>query len=179
MFARLFRTDRAAETAAAAADRAVVAQARAPALYAVLGVPDSVTGRFEMVVLHSVLVIERLRREGEAGSALGQRVFDNFVKDMDRSLRELGFGDLGVPKRMKKMGESFYGRAEAYGRMLADRKGLTEAIARNVFPDSAASAGASRLALAVVVASVNTLRAMAAASSVRSPSVRPYASARP
>ena len=146
MFARLFRTDRAAEAAAAAAYGAIVAQARAPAFYATLGVSDSVTGRFEMVVLHTVLVIERLRGEGEAGSALGQRIFDDFCRDMDQSLRELGFGDLGVPKRMKKMGESFYGRAEAYGRMLGDRAGLAEALARNVFPDSATMAPASRLA---------------------------------
>ncbi len=146
MFARLFRADRAAETAAQAVYDAIVAQARAPALYALLGVPDSVTGRFEMVVLHTVLVIERLRREGPAGAELGQHVFDRFCRDMDRSLRELGFGDLGVPKRMKKLGESFYGRAEAYGRMLGDRAGLAAAIARNVFPDSATTASAGRLA---------------------------------
>ena len=146
MFARLFRADRAAEAAAAAAYGAIVAQARSPAFYAAFGVPDSVTGRFEMVVLHTILVIERLRREGAAGSAFGQRIFDDFCRDMDQSLRELGFGDLGVPKRMKKMGESFYGRAEAYGRTLGDRTGLAEAIARNVFPDSPTTAPASRLA---------------------------------
>ncbi len=146
MFARLFRTDRTAEAAAAAAYGAIVTQARAPALYAALGVPDSVTGRFEMVVLHTVLLIDRLRREGEAGTALGQRVFDDFCRDMDQSLRELGFGDFGVPKRMKKMGESFYGRAEAYGRTLGERTALAEAIARNVFPDSTTMASAGRLA---------------------------------
>jgi cytochrome b pre-mRNA-processing protein 3 len=146
VFARLFRADRAADSAATTAYGAIVAQARAPALYAVLGVPDSVTGRFEMVVLHTVLVIERLRREGPAGADLGQRIFDNFCRDMDQSLRELGFGDLGVPKRMKEMGESFYGRAEAYGRTLDDRRELAAAIARNVFPDSATTASASRLA---------------------------------
>ena len=155
MFARLFRTDRTAETAAAAAYGAIVVQARAPGLYAALGVPDSVTGRFEMVVLHTVLVIDRLRREGEAGTALGQLVFDDFCRDMDQSLRELGFGDMAVPKRMKKLGESFYGRAEAYGRTLADKGGLAAAIARNVFPDSVGSAAASRLAgYAIAVAAV-------------------------
>ena len=112
-------TDRAAEAAAAAIYGAVVAQARAPALYARLGVPDSVTGRFEMVVLHTVLTIDRLKRDGERGGALGQHVFDDFCRDMDQSLRELGFGDMAVPKRMKKLGESFYGRAEAYGRRSA------------------------------------------------------------
>ena len=155
MFARLFRTDRAAEAAAAAAYGAIVAQARAPAFYATLGVPDSVTGRFEMVVLHTVLVIERLRRDGEAGDALGQRIFDDFCRDMDQSLRELGFGDHGVPKRMKKMGESFYGRAEAYGRTLGNHAGLAEAIARNVFPDSTTMAPASRLAGYTMAAAVS------------------------
>ncbi len=146
VFARLFRADRAAETAAAAAYGAIVAQARTPALYAALGVPDSVTGRFEMVVLHTVLVIHRLRQEGAAGATLGQGIFDDFCRDMDQSLRELGFGDMGVPKRMKKLGESFYGRAEAYGRTLADKAALTEAIARNVFPDEVAPPAAGRLA---------------------------------
>ncbi len=146
MFARLFRADQAAESAAAAAYGAIVAQARAPALYAALGVPDSVTGRFEMVVLHMVLVVERLHREGAEGTALGQLVFDDFCRDMDQSLRELGFGDMAVPKRMKKLGESYYGRAEAYGRTLADKAGLTQAIARNVFPDGGAAANAGRLA---------------------------------
>lgn len=146
MFARLFRRDRSAETAAEAAYGAIVAQARQPALYAVLGVPDTVTGRFEMVVLHTVLVIRRMRQEGGDGAALGQLVFDAFCRDMDQSLRELGFGDLAVPKRMKKLGESFYGRAEAYGRTLDDRAMLAEAIARNVFPDGATTASAGRLA---------------------------------
>ena len=100
-----------------------------PALYAGLGVPDSVTGRFEMVVLHTILVIGGCAQDGPAGAALGQLVFDDFCRDMDQSLRELGFGDMAVPKRMKKLGESFYGRAEAYGRTLADRQGLAAAIA--------------------------------------------------
>ena len=161
MFARLFRSDSAAEAAAVAAYGAIVAQARAPALYATLGVPDSVTGRFEMVVLHTVLVIERLRQGGAGGAALGQLVFDSFCRDMDQSLRELGFGDLAVPKRMKKLGEGFYGRAEAYGRTIDDRAGLAAAIARNVFPDSPATARAGQgqladYAMASAAALVNT-----------------------
>ncbi len=146
MFARLFRTDRAAEAVAAAVYAAIVAQARSPALYAALGVPNSVTGRFEMVVLHAVLVIRRLRQEEPAGAELGQRVFDHFCRDMDRSLREMGFSDLAVPKRMKSLGGSFYGRAEAYGRTLDDRTELAAAIARNVFPGAATTAAASHLA---------------------------------
>ncbi len=142
---RFFRTDP-AEAVATGIYGAAVAQARRPELYAVLGVPDSVTGRFEMVVLHAVLVIERLKRDGEAGRALGQLVFDDFCRDMDQSLRELGFGDQAVPKRMKALGEGFYGRAAAYGDSLGDRPGLATAIARNVFPDGEPPVAAGWLA---------------------------------
>jgi cytochrome b pre-mRNA-processing protein 3 len=143
---RLFRPDRSSEAVAAAIYGAVVAQARRPALYALLAVPDSVTGRFEMVVLHTVMVIERLKREGDRGKAMGQLVFDQFCHDMDQSLRELGFGDQAVPKRMKALGESFYGRAAAYGATLDDRPGLAAAIGRNVFPDAGDQRAATRMA---------------------------------
>jgi len=139
MLSRLFgrsRTNAAGDTLY----RAIVAQARLPRLYRDWGVPDTVDGRFEMIVLHLVLLFRRLGRDGEAGQALAQPVFDTFLADMDQQLREMGVGDLGVPKRMKKMGESFYGRLASYGSYLAadDRAGLREALERNLFPDGGA-----------------------------------------
>ncbi|CAN5350965.1 ubiquinol-cytochrome C chaperone family protein [soil metagenome] len=136
MFGRFFRSSSGSDRVAVALYGSLVAQARAPGLYATLGVPDTTTGRFEMVVLHSILAIDRLKRAGAEGKELGQEVFDAFCRDMDQSLRELGFGDQSVPKRMKQLGESFYGRAEAYGRTLGDQAGLAAALGRNVFPDS-------------------------------------------
>jgi len=114
---------------------AIVAQARAPGLYARLAVPDTVAGRFEMVVLHAALVLRRLRGEDDEARAVGQAVFDLFCADMDRSLRELGVGDLGVPKRMRKMAEAFYGRSAVYDEaIVADDPGaLGAALRRNVF----------------------------------------------
>lgn len=114
----------------------IVARARQPTLYGRFGVPDTIDGRFEMVVLHTVLLFQRLRREGKEGQDLAQRVFNLFVTDMDMSLRELGVGDLGVPKRMKDVGRSFYGRIDAYGEPLADldQVQLCEALHRNLFP---------------------------------------------
>ncbi len=115
---------------------AIVAEARQPVLYERLGVPDTVDGRFEMILLHMVLLFRRLGPEGEAGQAIGQGVFDTFIPDMDRGMREMGVGDLGVPRRMKAIGKSFYGRLETYGRALAegDRPGLAAALGRNVLP---------------------------------------------
>src|SRR5690242_9073061 len=85
---------------------AIVAQARAPAFYMNYGVPDTLDGRFELLVLHAFLYFRRLKREpaAEAGEA-GQAVFDLMFLDMDRSLRELGVGDLSVPKKIKRMAQ--------------------------------------------------------------------------
>ncbi len=136
MLSRLFgrsRTNIAGDTLY----RAIVAQARLPLFYRDWRVPDTVDGRFEMIVLHLVLLFRRLGREGEAGQAIAQEVFDIFLADMDQQLREMGVGDLGVPKRMKKVGQSFYGRLATYGTVLAteDEAGLREALERNLFPD--------------------------------------------
>jgi cytochrome b pre-mRNA-processing protein 3 len=140
MFGRLFRRDSEAESIASGLYGAIVAQARNPVLYTDFGVADTVTGRFEMVTLHLILVLDRLQREIDGEKAVGQRIFDLYCADMDNSLRELGFGDLGVPKRMKNMAEAFYGRAGTYREALAagDAAGLGTVIARNVFPDGGA-----------------------------------------
>src|ERR1700761_506939 len=87
---------------------AIVAQSRQPRFYAEWGVPDTVTGRFDMISLHLALVLRRLGTERDA-KVFSQALFDLFFKDMDRSLREMGAGDLAVPKKIRKMGEIFYG----------------------------------------------------------------------
>ena len=72
---------------------------------------------------------------------------DEFFRDMDRSLRELGVGDISVGKKVRKMAEVFYGRIAAYDAALAgEGDGLVPVIARNVFPDDPAPAGATLLA---------------------------------
>ncbi len=91
----------------------IVAQARAKALYQHFGVPDTVNGRLEMILLHVVLLLRRLNDEPD-GAPLGQAVFDLFCQDMDDNLREMGVGDLAVPQRDARIGEAFYGRQAAY-----------------------------------------------------------------
>ena len=113
---------------------ALVAQARRPDLYLSAGIPDTLDGRFDMVVLHAVLVIRRLGAAGAGAQALSQAVFDIMFADMDQSLRELGVGDMGVGKRVKQMAKAFYGRAAAYEAGLAGAEGLLEAaLARNLY----------------------------------------------
>ena len=88
------------------------AQARSPVFYAEMGVPDTVDGRFEMISLHCYILMHRLQKAGN--KKLAQKLFDAFFKHMDRSLRGLGIGDLGVPKHMKRMMQGFNGRANHY-----------------------------------------------------------------
>lgn len=107
----------------------IVAQAREPAFYKTLGVQDSVNGRFEMIVLHLWLVLRQARLQSD-NTAFGQALFDYFCSDMDANLREMGVGDLIVPKRMQKFGEAFYGRAAAYDRAMADETNPHEAMAK-------------------------------------------------
>ncbi|MEM8833425.1 MAG: ubiquinol-cytochrome C chaperone family protein, partial [Pseudomonadota bacterium] len=97
------RKERARELYAAAVD-----QSRHPVFYEKLGVPDSVDGRFDMIALHCSILMLRLNRAGE--NKLSQSLFDVFFKTMDRSLREMGVGDLSVPKHMKRMMKGFNGR---------------------------------------------------------------------
>lgn len=142
---------------------AIVAQARQPAFYAALGVPDTVDGRFEMVALHAFLVLRRLKETPAPGAALGQALFDAMFADMDRSLREMGVGDLGVGRRVKSMAEGFYGRIGAYDAalLLPADDALQEALRRNVYgtvKHGSSLAGARALAV-YVRASAATLAA--------------------
>jgi cytochrome b pre-mRNA-processing protein 3 len=126
---------------------AIVAQARAPAFYRTLGVPDNVSGRIDMIMLHLVLVLRRLRQIPRL-NAVGQDLFDWFCRDIDDNFREMGVGDLKVPKEMQRVAEAFYGRAKAYDAALDanDADALTAAVARNVFGASDPPLAARRLA---------------------------------
>ena len=125
---------------------AVVAQARRPDFYLSGGVPDSLDGRFEMIAIHAYLVMRRLRTEGAEGAALSQALFDIMFDDMDRNLREMGAGDLGVGRRVKLMARGFYGRIAAYDGGLghADDDALIGALERNLYGTVSPAPGASR-----------------------------------
>lgn len=132
--ALLSRRARRQREAAAQLYGAVVAQARDPVFYRELEVPDSLDGRFEALALHAFLVLNRLKADGEPAADLAQALFDAFFEDMDRSLREMGAGDLGVGKRVKAMAQGFYGRIRAYEQGLAGGEtALADALRRNLW----------------------------------------------
>lgn len=133
---------------------AIVAQARRPAFYVDFGVPDTVEGRFDLLVLHLHLVSDRLTAAGEDGIAFGQELLDYFFGDMDASLREIGIGDLKVPKKMRTLAEAYLGRSALYGEAIkaGDRRALAKALARNVLGSEDPEAGQPLAAYALQAA---------------------------
>ncbi len=160
VFSKLFRRDP-AKDAAQTLYVGLVTQARHPDLYRYLGVPDSLDGRFDSVALHAFMVLNRLKREeGAFAAALAQNLVDAFVEDMDRSVRELGVGDMGVSRRVKQMAQALYGRAAVYEEAVSDADDvrLAGALARNLYGTRetpspqmlAAAAGYVRAAIAAL-----------------------------
>lgn len=127
---------------------AVVAQARQPAFYTAFGAPDTVEGRFELYCLHVILLLHRLKGGGEEAAETAQALFDTFLSGLDNALREIGVGDLSVAKKMRKLGEAFFGRAKAYDTILdGDRADeLIGLIRRTVFEEAASDGRPDTLA---------------------------------
>ncbi len=133
-----------------------VTQARSPHFYAAWSVPDSLDGRFDMLVLHLHLLLRQLRDGPEAAAEGGQALFDHFFREMDQSLREIGVSDLSVGKRIKDMAQAFYGRVKAYDEALeGPPEALAEVLARNVYAGAGPAEGAKALAAYVVAQDAN------------------------
>lgn len=120
-----------------------VSQARRPEFYARMGVADRIDARFELYTLHVLILVMRLRDDGERGAEAGQALFDTYVSALDHALRELGVGDVSVGKKMRKLGEALYGRMTAYEGPLraGEEDALAAALARNVFESEDVEAG--------------------------------------
>tara|TARA_R110002096_G_scaffold126376_13_gene273112 strand:+ start:1521 stop:2054 length:534 start_codon:yes stop_codon:yes gene_type:complete len=138
---------------------AIVQAARQPSLYGEDGVPDTLEGRLELILLHAALTIRSLRRDGgEPGRAVSQIVFDTMFEDFDIAMRELGLGDSGVGKKIRFMAEGFYGRAQGYASALdeTDPAALDLVLSRNLLgsevldPRAAALAGRVRAVVAAL-----------------------------
>lgn len=131
---RRWREKKAMQESAAALYRAVVEKARSPRFYSDAGVPDTLDGRFELIALHAFMVLRRLQADPERTGVLAQALFDAMFADMDRSLREMGAGDLGVGRRVKFMASSFLGRIRAYeGGLESGDEALRSALLRNLY----------------------------------------------
>jgi len=114
---------------------ALVARARNPFFYDTLRVPDSLDGRFELIVLHLFLMQHRLIAAADrtASEECSRQLSEHFFSDMDRSLREIGVSDSGVRYKVKAMAKAYHGRLQAYTAALNAPEELYGALARNLY----------------------------------------------
>lgn len=125
---------------------AVVAQSRLPVFYDRFGIADTFDGRFDLIILHVFLMVNRLGELGPGGRRLSQALFDRMFKTMEPSLREMGIGDLGIPKHMKKMMKAFNGRLHIYHDAFENGADLQCAIARNLYRTDTLSNDSAQMA---------------------------------
>lgn len=147
---------------------AIVARARNPALYIEGGLPDSVMGRYEALGIEVLLLLDRCREDATL-KAFSQDVVDRFMLDMDHSLREIGIGYQGVPRRMRRLANRFYTRVSEFGPALAARDGdaLSAAIARRSFADDPAPEGAPDFLARHMIATARSYSALPAQAILR------------
>ncbi|MBX2830897.1 MAG: ubiquinol-cytochrome C chaperone family protein [Rhodospirillales bacterium] len=135
MFGWLKKKDR-KQTAAFELYTAMVTQARQPDFYAKLGVPDTIEGRFDLILVHAFVLFRRLKTD-DGDRDLAQHIFDVMFADLDQNMREMGIGDVGILKRIRKMSESYHGRIVAYEEgVQSGAAELAAALDRNLFADT-------------------------------------------
>jgi cytochrome b pre-mRNA-processing protein 3 len=117
-----------------------VAQARLPRFYADWAVPDTPEGRLEMVMLHVTLLLQRLGSGDTLGGRLARALSEVFITDMDDNMRELGIGDLSVPRKVKKAAAALFDRTVAVSAALGETSddALAGIFARHVWAGAAA-----------------------------------------
>lgn len=98
---------------------AIVTRARAPAFFACHGVRDTPEGRAATLILLMFPVIERLQAGGPKARRVARLLTETFVTDMDDCLREMGVGDLAVPRKVKRAAQALGERCSAYARAAA------------------------------------------------------------
>ncbi len=151
LIGRIFGTDRTPDMAPLYA--AIVAAARQPDWYEAGRVPDTIDGRFEVLMLSLSLVLVRMERDGAVAAPASARLAECFVRDMDGQMRETGFGDLVVGKQVTKAMGALGGRLGAY------REGFNEdALFRNLWRGTdpgAAAVNAVRLMIATMAAALD------------------------
>lgn len=134
----IFTRNRKIKDAAHSLFTTIVAQAREPRFYAQWGVADTLDGRFDLIILHVSLVVDRLENSVETKqiALLIRYLQEVMFANMDLSLREMGVGDMSVGKKVKAMAEAYYGRKSAYQEALKgdnNQADLADAVVRNIF----------------------------------------------
>lgn len=116
----------------------IVAQARRPHFYSDWCVADTLDGRFDVIILHVSLVVNRLEqdKDNKQMALLIRYLQEVLFENMDMSLREMGVGDMSIGKKVKVMADAYNGRLTAYNKAIRSddvKRNFKSALIRNIY----------------------------------------------
>jgi cytochrome b pre-mRNA-processing protein 3 len=123
--------------------RAIVAEARRPDWYRDAAVPDTLDGRFAVLTTLLSLADLRLERGADSARALGPRLAEAFIADMDVQMREAGFGDPSLGKQVRMMVGALASRIDRWRRAVAAIEPWDDAARASLYGDSPPAGEAS------------------------------------
>ena len=117
----------------------IVKISRSKFFYIELDLEDSFETRFDLIVFHSFMIFYFFKSNKNSKSEISQNLFDYMFSDFENNLREMGFGDIAVNKKMKLFVRAFYGRLAQYSKSVElifdkeDKTLLHETILNNIY----------------------------------------------
>lgn len=130
LFSRLFAASRNKDVVCQLAD-AVIRAGRRPGFYLAGLAEDTFEGRFGLVALHGALVMRRLKVHGADGLVLSERLGEALFDRFDYAYREEGVGDSAIARKVRKLGERYFGLARALDSALEGSEPVIESLTRN------------------------------------------------
>jgi cytochrome b pre-mRNA-processing protein 3 len=116
-----------------------VAEARKPHWYEAGEVPDTIDGRFAMLVTVCALVTVRLEKGGEAGDLASAALTERFIEAMDAEHRELGLNDPGLGRRVRKLVGTLERRVDGWRAATAGEREWGELVQTSLYGSAAPS----------------------------------------
>ena len=117
----------------------IVKISRSKFFYIDYNLEDSFETRFDLIIFHSFMIFYFYKSKKINNSNISQSLFDYMFNDFENNLREMGFGDIAVNKKMKIFVRAFYGRISQYSRGLdkvkneGDKTLINKTILNNIF----------------------------------------------
>ena len=117
----------------------IVEISRSKFFYIDFELDDSFETRFDLIIFHAFMIFYFYKSKNINNSSLSQMLFDYMFNDFENNLREMGFGDIAVNKKMKLFIRAFYGRLSQYSKSLDllekedDKSLLEQTILNNIF----------------------------------------------
>ena len=103
--------------------------ARTPMFYTDMGIKDNIQGRLDLLLLHLAIL-----SNGVQDQDVSQYVFDKVFAQIEQSLRQVGVGDLSIPRKMRDIMKASNGLTHAMQQGLeTGGENLSEVLHKNLY----------------------------------------------